>query len=138
MSTSFFNGAFFGGEFFSTPTGSATAVVGGHGSEEYGTYEEPRRVFIDGKPYTVSSKAQYLGLLARARRDKARSERTAEESIARAQAAAREALQARQVEETRTLLHDLLAREAKRKPKLEPAEDDAIPMELLMMIATEL
>lgn len=52
--------------------GSIDAVpVGGHGSAEGGEdiYEEPRRVVIRGKAYTVTSKAQYLGLLARGRRD---------------------------------------------------------------------
>jgi hypothetical protein len=74
---------------------SAPIVVGGSGSEDAdGEYAEPRRVYIKGKPFTVHSKAQYLGLLARQRRDKART--SADAIISKAQDAAREAVARRE------------------------------------------
>ena len=129
----FFGGAFFNGGFFGPGIDS-----GGHGSAEGGAdddgaYAEPRRVIIRGKPYTVTSKAQYLGLLARGRRDHAREQ--ADTVIARSQETAKESLQARQTAETGALLHALLEREAKKKPKAVPIESDEIPIELLMLIA---
>lgn len=109
--------------------------VGGHGSEEGDDpYAEPRRVVIAGKPYTVRSKNEYLGLLARSKRDRAR--KSADVAIAVAQEAARNALAVRQTQdttaETAHLLHAMLARD---KAKSKRIEDDAIPIELLMLIA---
>ena len=139
--TNFFGGAFFGGGFFGAGSDAA-----GHGTGEGddGVYAEPRRVFIDGRPYTVRSKAEYLGLLARSRRDKSRIE--AEEAIERSQDAAREAVlarQATQTAETASLLHAMLAREESKRKPIAPASkmvlgEDAIPMEILMLIAPEL
>ena len=111
--------------------------VGGHGSEEGDDpYEEPRRVTIAGKPYTVRSKAEYLGLLARGRRDKAREQ--ADQAIQDAQDAAREALRSRKGEdatqETARLLHAVL----ERQRVIEPFQTDAIPLQLLMLIAADL
>ena len=115
-------------------------VTGGSGSEDDdGSYSEPRRVLINGKPYTVRSKAEYLGLLARGKRDRARQD--ADAVIGRSQDVAREALFARKAtEETATLLHALLAREEKNRPKVSdaPFETDAIPLQILMMMAADL
>ena len=134
--SNFFGGAFFGGGFFGP---GVDTVVGGHGSEggEEGAYEEPRRVIIQGKPYTVRSKQEYLGLIARGKRDKARED--ADAAIARSQVAARTALQERVEDttaETAALLHALLAKEAKKK--LPIVETDEIPVQILMMMAADL
>ena len=133
MAGNFFGGQFFGGGFFGS--GGPTAIVGGHGSDQE-PYDEPRRVTIAGKPYTVRSKQEYLGLLARSRRDKARED--ANSTIQAAQDAAREALQSRTREdatqETARLLHAVL----ERQRVIEPFQTDAIPLQLLMLIAADL
>lgn len=143
--TNFFGGAFFGGGFF----GAGTAAAG-HGSDQDGDrYDEPRRVMIAGKPFTVRSKGEYLALLRKfgrkdvpaalpqAAKDKA------EAIIARAQETAREALQARQTVEIAALLHaKLTAEEARRRREdrafIDALEQDHIPLPLLMMLAADL
>lgn len=138
MAGNFFGGQFFGGGFFGD---NPPDQVGGHGSGEgaEGDYAEPRRVMVRGKPYTVRSKSEYLGLLARGKRDAARE--SADAVIARSQEQARQALDARKGDpataETATLLHALLEREAKQKKPVVAVYNE-IPIEILMLMAAEL
>lgn len=136
MSGVFFDGQFFGGGFFGD---NPSDQVGGHGSGEGAedAYAEPRRVMVRGKPYTVRSKAEYLGLLARGKRDQARE--SADAAIARSQESARAALDARKVDpataETATLLHALLARQQEARAL---AQKHGMPVQILMMVAADL
>ena len=134
MAGNFFGGAFFGGGFF----GQLPVQSGGHGQGEEGreiedVYSEPRRVVIAGKAFTVRSKSQYLGLLAKySRKPKANRARTAEKQasqiVEEAREKAREALSAKQIEETATLIR--LALEKRKRTEL--------PVEVLMLIADDL
>lgn len=114
-------------------------VVGGSGAGDGAedAYAEPRRVMVRGKPYTVRSKNEYLGLLARGKRDQARE--SADAAIARSQDTARAALDARKVdeatEETAMLLHALLARQEEASAL---AEKNRIPVQIMMMVAADL
>ena len=102
---------------------------------------------IDGKAYTVRSKAQYLGLLARSKRDQSRALQQAERVIERSQETAREALQARQVQETASLMQAVMAKEdakyeamqkKKKKDITVAIDEEGLPIEVLMLIGQQI
>lgn len=142
--TGFFGGPFFGGGFFDPGT-----QVGGHGSSEGagedGSYSEPRRVMIAGKPFTVRSKAEYFALLKRYGKkgstDAARKQ--ADQVIEGARVTAREALSQADIAETARLLQLTIEKqslEAKRRDQelARQIEENAIPIQILMMVALDL
>lgn len=104
---------------------------------------------IAGKPFTVRSKGEYLALLRRfGRKDipreaKQPAQKQAEAVIARAQEQARDSLSARQTAEIAALLHAKIARDAVAGELTALAmarriTEDAIPVELLMLMAADL
>lgn len=90
----------------------AVTVVGGHGSE--GQYDEPRRVYINGLPYTVRSKAEYMALLRKHNRAKEQANRVIETAREKAREAA---FSPKDLQETSQFLNALMEKERSKKVK---------------------
>ena len=128
-------GAWFGTAWF---TGGISPTVGGHGSAQDGDdYDEPRRVYIDGKPYTVRNKAEYLYWVAQARKSAHTPDKQAPEAIPAPIEVAQPVIERIQADALESLRNVQAMAAAARMAKPEPVIDNEIPTEILMLMAYE-